>query len=215
MLGQEMAKESKYNILQEVGRGSYGIVYEAIVNRTGARVAVKRMRCEVPENVELALQEFWTLHNVKRRHPNVIRLEECFLQNGSVLQPVSAHDRKSDSHLLLIETCLKGKKCLDPKSSCFLWFVMEFCDGGNMNDYLLSRNPDPKLNWTFMQQLSSAVAFLHRNQIVHRDLKPDNVLISHSSQGPVVKVSLSSNSLTPSPYLCMDEQLNLSGQGND
>lgn len=183
-----MAAEAKYSIIGEVGRGSYGVVYEAIVNQTRSKVAVKRMHCNVPENVELALQEFWALQSIQKQHENVIQLEECILQNGQVFQPISHRYRKSDSHLLLIETCLKGRRCMDPKSACFLWFVMEFCDGGNMNEYLLSRSPDAQLNNSFMRQLSSAVAFLHRNQIVHRDLKSDNILISHRRGNPIVKV---------------------------
>lgn len=183
-----MAAEAKYSIIREVGRGNYGVVYEAVVNKTRSKVAVKRMQCNVPENAELALQEFWALQSIQRQHENVIQLEECILQNGQVFQPISHHYRKSDSHLLLIETCLKGRRCMDPRSACFLWFVMEFCDGGNMNEYLLSRSPDAQLNNSFMQQLSSAVAFLHRNQIVHRDLKADNILISHKRGSPIVKV---------------------------
>ncbi|XP_014348217.1 serine/threonine-protein kinase PDIK1L-like [Latimeria chalumnae] len=179
----------KYNILGEVGRGSYGVVYEAVVQKTGAKVAVKRMHCDAPENAELALQEFWALQSIQSQHKNVILLEECILQSGPIFQTMCRNCSKSDNHLLLIETCLKGRRCFDPKSACYLWFVMEFCDGGNMNDYLLSRSSDPKLNRSFMQQLSSAVAFLHRNQIVHRDLKPDNILISHTSEGPILKVA--------------------------
>uniref|UniRef100_A0A8C4V040 non-specific serine/threonine protein kinase n=1 Tax=Falco tinnunculus TaxID=100819 RepID=A0A8C4V040_FALTI len=154
-----MAAESKYNIIREVGRGTYGVVYEAIVNQTRNKVAVKRMRCSVPENVELALQEFWALQSIQRKHENVIQLEECILQSGQIFQPVSHCSKKSDSHLLLIETCLKG------------------------------RSPDAQLNNSFMRQLSSAVAFLHRNQIVHRDLKSDNILISHRHGSPMVKVA--------------------------
>jgi len=191
-----MATEAKYSIVREVGRGSYGVVYEAVVNRTRSKVAVKRMHCNVPENVELALQEFWALQSIQRQHENVIQLEECILQYGQVFQPISHRYRKSDSHLLLIETCLKGRRCMDPKSACFLWFVMEFCDGGNMNEYLLSRSPDAQLNNSFMRQLSSAVAFLHRNQIVHRDLKADNILISHRCGSPIVKVREENFALT-------------------
>ncbi|XP_064002710.1 serine/threonine-protein kinase 35-like [Pogoniulus pusillus] len=184
-----MATEAKYSILREVGRGNYGVVYEAIVNQTRSKVAVKRMHCNVPENVELALQEFWALQSIQRQHENVIQLEECILQNGQAFQPISHQCRKSNSHLLLIETCLKGRRCMALQSACFLYFVMEFCDGGNMNEYLLSRSPDAQLNSSFMRQLSSAVAFLHRNQIVHRDLKSDNILISHHRGSPVVKVA--------------------------
>ncbi|NXB08753.1 PDK1L kinase, partial [Cnemophilus loriae] len=183
-----MAEEAKYSIVREVGRGSYGVVYEAIANRTKRRVAVKRMHCNVPENVELALQESWALRSVQRQHENVIQLEECVLQNGRAFQPLD-ECRRSGSHLLLVETCLKGRSCVEPRSACCLWFVMEFCEGGTMNEYLLARSPDARLNCSFMRQLSSAVAFLHRNRIVHRDLKADNILVAHGRAGPVVKVA--------------------------
>ncbi|XP_076790118.1 serine/threonine-protein kinase PDIK1L isoform X2 [Arvicanthis niloticus] len=80
----------------------------------------------------------------------------------------------------LVETSLKGEIAFDPRSAYYLWFVMDFCDGGDMNEYLLSRKPNRKTNTSFMLQLSSALAFLHKNQIIHRDLKPDNILISQS-----------------------------------
>lgn len=66
---------------------------------------------------------------------------------------------------------------------------MEFCEGGDLNQYILSRRPDPQTNRSFMRQLTSAVAFLHKNNIVHRDLKPDNILISQKSGSPVLKVA--------------------------
>ncbi|MEE6477154.1 hypothetical protein FKM82_011380 [Ascaphus truei] len=183
----------KYRLVREVGRGSYGVVYEAAVSETGLRVAVKRMRCSVPETVELALQEFWALRSVQSRHRNVIRLEECLLQSGpgaGTLQPVSRrHHRETGGHLQLVETCLKGRRAPAGAGSCFLWFVMEYCDGGNLNDYLLSRAPDCRLHRSCMQQLGSALAFLHRHHIVHRDLKPDNVLVSHGPAGPELKVA--------------------------
>uniref|UniRef100_A0A8C6Z7S5 Serine/threonine kinase 35 n=1 Tax=Nothoprocta perdicaria TaxID=30464 RepID=A0A8C6Z7S5_NOTPE len=70
-----------------------------------------------------------------------------------------------------------------------LWFVMEFCEGGDLNQYVLSRRPDPATNKSFMLQLTSAIAFLHKNHIVHRDLKPDNILITEKSGTPVLKVA--------------------------
>ncbi|KFP28410.1 Serine/threonine-protein kinase 35, partial [Colius striatus] len=71
----------------------------------------------------------------------------------------------------------------------YLWFVMEFCEGGDLNQYVLSRRPDPATNRSFMLQLTSAIAFLHKNHIVHRDLKPDNILITERSGSPVLKVA--------------------------
>ncbi|CAN9504128.1 unnamed protein product [Ophioblennius macclurei] len=174
-----VSSQPKYELIQEVGRGSYGVVYEAAVKRTGARVAVKKIRCHSPENVELALREFWALSSIQSQHPNVIHLEECILQRDQLAQRMN-HGSSSPLYLELVETSLKGEITFDPCCAYYLWFVMDFCDGGDMNAYLLSRKPSRKTNTSFMLQLGSALAFLHRNQIIHRDLKPDNILISQA-----------------------------------
>ncbi|XP_053316749.1 serine/threonine-protein kinase PDIK1L-like [Spea bombifrons] len=184
------AEACKYRLVREIGRGSYGVVYEALVSETGLPVAVKRVRCSQPETVELALQEFWALRSVQSQHRHVIRLEECLLQSGGpeTIQPVSRH-RRPNSHLLLVESCLKGQRAAEEEPPCFLWFVTEYCDGGNLNDFLLAQAPEARLHRTCMQQMAGALAFLHRNQIVHRDLKPENVLVSHGEWGPELKVA--------------------------
>ncbi|XP_037312833.2 serine/threonine-protein kinase 35 [Pungitius pungitius] len=180
----------RYSLLREVGRGSYGVVYEALARKTGARVAVKRLQCDAPENVELALAEFWALTSLENRHQNVVQLEECVLQKKGLAQKMSHGNKRSKQYLRLVETSLKGERILGhPEEPCYLWFVMEFCEGGDLNQYVLSRRPDPETNRSFMRQLTSAVAFLHKNNIVHRDLKPDNILISQKSGSPILKVA--------------------------
>uniref|UniRef100_A0A8C6UU18 non-specific serine/threonine protein kinase n=1 Tax=Neogobius melanostomus TaxID=47308 RepID=A0A8C6UU18_9GOBI len=179
----------RYNLLREVGRGTYGVVYEAQSRKSGAKVAVKKLRCDAPENVELALQEFWALASLEKRHENVVHLEECVLQRNGLGQKMSHGNKRSKQYLRLVETSLKGERVSCPDEPCFLWFVMEFCEGGDLNHFILSRRPDPLTNNSFMLQLTSAVAFLHQNNIVHRDLKPDNILISHKSGTPVLKVA--------------------------
>ncbi|XP_042614454.1 serine/threonine kinase 35, like [Cyprinus carpio] len=180
----------RYSLLREVGKGSYGVVYEAIARKSGARVAVKKLRCDAPENVELALAEFWALTSLEKRHENVVQLEECVLQRNGMAQKMSHGNKRSKQYLRLVETSLKGERILScPDEPCYLWFVMEFCEGGDLNQFILSRRPNPRTNASFMMQLSSAVAFLHENNIVHRDLKPDNILISERSGMPVLKVA--------------------------
>ncbi|XP_069351628.1 serine/threonine-protein kinase 35 [Eulemur rufifrons] len=180
----------RYSLLAEIGRGSYGVVYEAVAGRNGARVAVKKIRCDAPENVELALAEFWALTSLKRRHQNVVQFEECVLQRNGLAQRMSHGNKSSQLYLRLVETSLKGERILGyAEEPCYLWFVMEFCEGGDLNQYVLSRRPDPATNKSFMLQLTSAIAFLHKNHIVHRDLKPDNILITERSGTPILKVA--------------------------
>lgn len=96
---------------------------------------------------------------------------------------------KSFASSQLVETSLKGELAFDGRRSRYLWFVTDFCDGGDLNAYLLSRKPSRRTNTSFMLQLGSALAFLHRNRIIHRDLKPDNILISQGPAEPTLKVA--------------------------
>lgn len=99
----------RYSLLREVGRGTYGVVYEAVARRSGAKVAVKKLRCDAPENVELALQEFWALASLEKRHQNVVHLEECVLQKNGMAQKMSHGNKRSKQYLRLVETSLKGE----------------------------------------------------------------------------------------------------------
>ncbi|XP_037126021.1 serine/threonine-protein kinase 35-like [Syngnathus acus] len=207
----------RYTLIREVGRGSYGVVYEAIARKTGARLAVKRLLCDAPENVELALAEFWALTSLENRHQNVVQLEECVLQRNGLAQKMSHGNKRSKQYLRLVETSLKGERIVgQPSEPCYLWFVMEFCEGGDLNRYILSRRPDPQTNRSFMRQLTSAVAFLHRNNIVHRDLKPDNILITQKSGAPVLKVADFGLSKVCATMNCKNaEELPAAGVGNN
>ncbi|XP_036832212.1 serine/threonine-protein kinase PDIK1L [Oncorhynchus mykiss] len=263
--------EELYTLEREVGRGSYGVVFEGHMAKTGERVAIKRLPCSSPECIELYLQELWAMRTTAKNHPNVIALHGCLLQTGpKTLQPL----RPGRLPLDLVESALKGsvvgikqsqeekrtksdssrsktknrtnsgglfrtksrlrtnsesdffrsksqestnsdlsmsktpvrkisglsrprkrpaptgeKDNRGPKRCLALWLVMEYCDGGDLNHYLLSRPPESQRNHGVVQQLSSAMAFLHRLRIVHRDLKPDNVLVCLTRNGPLIKVA--------------------------
>uniref|UniRef100_A0A8C7YAT8 Si:ch211-63o20.7 n=1 Tax=Oryzias sinensis TaxID=183150 RepID=A0A8C7YAT8_9TELE len=247
--------EDLYSLEREVGRGSYGVVFEGHVVKTGQRVAIKRLPCSNPECIELYLQELWAMRATAKNHVNVIALHSCLLQTGPrSLKPL----RPAKLPLRLVESVLKGRvigapptqessevqsnakrrissgsrlqdrtnhvqagtkiqersnssdfgtpqrpprrqrkrsaqreeeEQLGPLPCLALWLVMEYCNGGDLNQYLLSRPPDAQRNHSVVLQLSSAVAFLHCLGITHRDLKPDNVLVCVTPKGPVVKVA--------------------------
>ncbi|KAM4633904.1 serine/threonine-protein kinase pdik1l-B [Polymixia lowei] len=251
--------EELYTLEREVGRGSYGVVFEGHIAKTGQRVAIKRLPCSNPECIELYLQELWAMRATAKSHTNIIALHSCLLQTG----PRTLRSLKPGKLPLdLVESALKGTvvgasqiqetpnsrpnaqqstnsassrprlqdrtnagqarpKLQDktnsvasdantpkrpqnrhrkrpaqreeeqqgPQRCLALWLLMEYCDGGDLNQYLLSRPPDAQRNHSVVLQLSSAVAFLHGLGITHRDLKPDNVLVCVTRKGPVVKVA--------------------------
>lgn len=244
--------EELYTLEREVGRGSYGVVFEGHIAKTGQRVAIKRLPCNKPEFIELYLQELWAMRATAKNHANVIALHSCLLQTGprmlkpltpgklpvqlvesvmkgSVAKTSQTQERNSQSRTKRRSSSICGlqdrtnttqTKVQDkakpnsphvstpkrpqnrgrkrsthrledqpaPLHCSALWLVMEYCDGGDLNQFLLSRPPNTQHNHTVIQQLCSAVAFLHSLGITHRDLKPDNVLVCVTSDGPVVKV---------------------------
>mmetsp|Transcript_2332 Transcript_2332/g.3262 ORF Transcript_2332/g.3262 Transcript_2332/m.3262 type:complete len:691 (+) Transcript_2332:361-2433(+) len=74
-------------------------------------------------------------------------------------------------------------------SPSHIYLVMEYCDGGEMFDYIVShrRVQEQKACW-FFHQIVDGVEYFHNMEITHRDLKPENLLLQSSIHGWIVKV---------------------------
>ena len=59
------------------------------------------------------------------------------------------------------------------------YLQMEYCNAGNLDTFWKTHKPDLKIKYSFMKEISEAVAHLHENGVAHRDLKPANILIMH------------------------------------
>lgn len=68
-------------------------------------------------------------------------------------------------------------ECLETSNSIYI--VLEFCDGGTLQQYK-KKQPIPEDEALFiLYQLVNALDFLARNNVAHRDIKPDNVFIKN------------------------------------
>lgn len=75
--------EELYILQREVGRGSYGVVFEGREKGAGGeKVAIKCLPCNSPECIQLYLQELWVMRTTSQGHPNVIALHNCLAQVG-------------------------------------------------------------------------------------------------------------------------------------
>ena len=73
------------------------------------------------------------------------------------------------------------------ESKTNLYFVLEYCKGGELFDYIVKNK---RLKETeaciFFQQIINGVEYLHKQGIIHRDLKPENLLLDYNNN---IKIS--------------------------
>ena len=60
-----------------------------------------------------------------------------------------------------------------------LYLVMEFCDGGDLFNYISNRGHlTEKQSCKFFHEIIEALSYLHSQHIAHRDIKPENLLLN-------------------------------------
>lgn len=60
-----------------------------------------------------------------------------------------------------------------------IYIVMEYCDGGDLSDFIKKRRRLPEnICKKFLQQLAQALRFLRSHNVCHMDLKPQNLLLA-------------------------------------
>ncbi|XP_058489562.1 serine/threonine-protein kinase ULK2 [Solea solea] len=64
-----------------------------------------------------------------------------------------------------------------------VFLVMEYCNGGDLADYLQAKGTlrEETLR-VFLQQIAAAMRILNNKGIIHRDLKPQNILLSYAGR---------------------------------
>ena len=132
----------------ELGSGSQGMVYRGRRITDGEEVAVKRMRL-ADDSTEEGRE--W---NAKYIDGEIRALQK--LDHDNIVK--LCHWKREESYMyVFIELCLKG----------------------NLNDYVLQMKKLSQITtFQFMQQIASALEYLHSKNIIHRDIKPANTLVT-------------------------------------
>jgi CTD kinase subunit alpha len=152
-----------YERIAQVGEGTYGQVFKARAEKSGALVALKKIRMEAEKDgfPVTAMREIKLLQGL--RHENVVRLWEMMVSKSE-----SRPCEQQILHVLM-------------QSADSVYMVFEYMEH-DLNGVLAH----PSITFTpahlksLSAQLFSGLAYLHRRSVLHRDLKGSNILLSNA-----------------------------------
>ncbi|KAM8856823.1 myosin-IIIb isoform 4-T5 [Synchiropus picturatus] len=164
-----------WDIVETIGKGTYGKVYRVTNKKDGSQAAVKVLdpinhtsysHRDVDEEIEAEYNILRSLSN----HPNVVKFFGMFY--------------KSDN--------LSGGQ---------LWLVLELCNGGSVTELIKGllmrgqRLQEPVISYILYSALLG-LQHLHNNQIIHRDVKGNNILLTTSGGVKLVDFGVSAQLTT-------------------
>ena len=76
------------------------------------------------------------------------------------------------------------------KSSGHFYLILEYCKGGDLAKFILSRGKvSEHVARRFLHHISAGLLVIHKLNFIHRDLKPQNILLSEDSEQAVLKIA--------------------------
>ncbi|MCX4241149.1 serine/threonine-protein kinase [Paraliomyxa miuraensis] len=157
---QDPERIGRYRIVQRLGVGGMGVVYEAFDERVERAVALKLMLVGDAEvDRERLRREAQALARLS--HPNVVEVFEI----GEHHEPGSGQPARA-------------------------YVAMELIDGHSLDRWLRLRRRTPAEVVAVFVQAGEGLAAAHAQGLVHRDFKPGNVLVGNDGRVRVVDFGL-------------------------
>jgi tetratricopeptide (TPR) repeat protein len=178
-------------LIRQLGEGGMGVVYEALDEERGARVAVKTMRDLNAESLARFKREFRALADV--HHPNVVTLGELFSEGRDwffTMELVEGEDfleyvRPTEARWRAVEAL--PTPSVSSERAIALAPTERFSRSG-------AEGFDETRLRSALRQIAGALAALHAAGVVHRDIKPSNIRVTPAGRVVLLDFGLATES---------------------
>ena len=160
----------RYLLVKPVGRGGFGVVWEAFDRTEQRNVAIKVLHQHLASDPK----------HVASNHPHLAndpQRKERFFRGARVMMELK--------HPAVVGV-------YDPRGEdeAYCYFVMELVRGGNLRDAVLGKRVEAERRLAIILQVGQALAEAHRKQLVHRDIKPANVMLDDKGDAKLTDFDL-------------------------
>jgi serine/threonine protein kinase len=184
----KMNRLNNYNIINNIGNGSFGSVFKCINNIDQQSYALKIIKLS-PDKYETILREVRLMATFD--HPNIIKYYCSWIDYNKIDLIENSSESESD-------TSINNNQIIqiDYLENYYLYIQMELCKQ-SLSNYLEITPFDYNSRLIIFKDIVNGLNYLHTNNIIHRDLKPSNILfdtnntIKISDFGMSIKQSLS------------------------
>ncbi|BCL38776.1 serine/threonine protein kinase [Nostoc sp. MS1] len=156
MLAGKTLQGGKYTLMQEIGRGGFGITFKATHHYLGHEVVMKTINERLRQHPDFAKFERQFQDEARRLatciHPNIVRVSDFFVEDGLPY---------------MVMEYIPGETLGDA-------FVLP----------AIPLPEETAIH--YIRQIGAALQVVHNNGLLHRDIKPDNIILRQGTQEVVL-----------------------------
>lgn len=156
MLAGTTLQGGKYTLVQEIGRGGFGITFKANHHYLGQEVVIKTINERLRQHPDFAKFERQFQDEARRlaicTHPHIVRVSDFFVEAGLPY---------------MVMEYIRGYSLGD----AFVLPGIPIPEATAVH---------------YIRQIGSALQVVHNNGLLHRDVKPDNIILREGTQEVVL-----------------------------
>lgn len=169
-----------YRIQKVLGQGSFGITYLASIEIKGSLGTIN-------SNTVVAIKEFF-MKDINGREKTVVTCGS----KGGLYEDYKRKFIREAKNLSKLDhpNIVKVLESFETNNTAY--YVMEYIDGGNLNEYIEQHNGLSEAeSIKYFKEIASALSYMHSHKMLHLDMKPSNVMLRKNGEIILIDFGLS------------------------